>query len=137
MSDVLKETPPTPEHLNQPAQEKFKEIATMLVKAGRLKEFHIPALSVMADNFAQWEWACKEIERKNEVTPGSGYKQIYQTGAENLSVELSIKRDAEKALMQFFKQFGIDPKSEKDLNHVEKEDKEDFFTKFQKQKESN
>ena len=137
MSEVLKEIPQPPEHLSKDAQAKFTEIATMLVKAGRLKEFHIPALYVMADNFAQWDWACKEIERKNEASPGSGYKQIYHTGAENISVELTIKRDAEKALMQFFKQFGIDPKSEKDLKAEKPEDKESFFEKFQKYKESN
>ena len=46
---------------------------------------------------------------------GSGYVQEYKSGAKNISVELTVKRDAEKAIMQCFKQFGLDPKSEKEL----------------------
>jgi phage terminase small subunit len=87
-------------------------------------------------NLEQWEWALKQIQKKNRRKAGSGYIQTFNTGAANVSVEISLKRDAEKAIMQCIKQFGLDPKSEKELKQSVDPSQGDLFEGFKKLKES-
>ena len=116
-SEVLKKLPNPPAYLGAKAKAHYKKIGKILIAKEILKNIHIPALEILSENFAQWEWAVREIRTKNRDIPGSGYIQIFDSGATNISTEITVKRDAEKAIMQCFKQFGIDPKSEKELNH--------------------
>lgn len=115
-TDFLDKVPKPPIYLSDAAKVHYKEKAKILISYKKLKRLHLPALEILAENLSQWEWAVREIKRKNQVQDGSGYKQIFKSNAENISVELTIKRDAEKAIMTCFKQFGIDPKSEKELD---------------------
>lgn len=133
-TDILKEIPKPPAYLDSRAKSHFKKLAKTLISSDLLKRIHEPALAVMAENFSQWEWAIREIRRKNKYKEGSGYRQKYNSGAENISVELTIKRDAEKAIMQCFKQFGLDPRSEKDLKAVSDPAQTDLFAEFNKLK---
>lgn len=133
-TDVLKEMPKPGNYLDTKAKSHFKRIAKILISSDSLKLVHVPALEVMAENFSQWEWAVREIRKKNNKNVGSGYRQKYNSGAENISVELTIKRDAEKAIMQCFKQFGLDPKSEKELKKQIDPDQGDLFEGFKKRK---
>ena len=130
----LKEIPKPGNYLDSKSKSHFKRIAKILISANSLKSVHVPALEVMAENFSQWEWAVREIRKKNKEKTGSGYKQKYTSGAENISVELTIKRDAEKAIMQCFKQFGLDPKSEKELKQEVNPDQGDLFEGFKNRK---
>jgi phage terminase small subunit len=57
--------------------------------------------------------------------------------AQNISVEITLKRDAEKAIMQCFKQFGLDPKSEKELIGITDSAQGDLFTGFRQMKKTN
>ena len=114
-SDIIKVLPSPPPYLGKSAKNHFKRIGRILIAANNLKRIHLPALEVMAVNLEQWEWAIREIRSKNNDMPGLGYIQRFSTGAKNISVEVTLKRDAEKAIMQCFKQFGLDPKSEKEL----------------------
>ena len=114
-SDYLSQVPNPPEYLSEKAKKHFEALAKRLIGAKVLKRIHITSLSVLAENMCQWEWAVAEIASKNNKKQGSGYVQEYKSGAKNISVELTVKRDAEKAIMQCFKQFGLDPKSEKEL----------------------
>ena len=114
-TDLVLGVPKPPVYLDDCAKVHFKRFAKILINSSQLKKIHLPALELMAENFAQWEWAVREIKIKNKEKSGSGYKQVFKSKAENISVELTIKRDAEKAIMQCFKQFGIDPRSEKEL----------------------
>ena len=75
--------------------------------------------------------------KKNKEKLGSGYIQKFNSGAENISVYLTIKRDAEKAIMQCFKQFGLDPKSEKELKREINPDQGDLFEGFKLPKNNN
>ena len=129
-TDLIKVNPKAPTYLENRAKRHFERIAKLLIASEQLKRIHLPALEIFAENFSQWEWAVREIRRKNKKKPGSGYKQIYKSNAENISVELTIKRDAEKAIMQCFKQFGIDPRSEKELK-VDNSGQLDMFNQLQ------
>lgn len=133
-TEVLKEIPKPPAYLDSRAKSHFKKLAKTLISSDLLKRIHEPALAVMAENFSQWEWAIREIRRKNKEKEGSGYRQKYSSGAQNISVELTIKRDAEKAIMQCFKQFGLDPRSEKDLKAVDNSGQTNLFEEFNKLK---
>jgi phage terminase small subunit len=93
----------------------YKKIGEVLITAKVLKRIHLPTLEMLATNCAQWEWAVKEINRKNKNKNGSGYIQVYQSKATNISTELVLKRDAEKAMRENISAFGMDPQSEKKL----------------------
>ncbi|WP_121665260.1 P27 family phage terminase small subunit [Mesonia aquimarina] len=133
-TELVKEIPKPGTYLDSKAKSHFKRIAKILISANSLKRVHVPALEVMAENFSQWEWAVREIRKKNKEEMGTGYKQLYKSGAENISVELTIKRDAEKAIMQCFKQFGLDPKSEKELKQEIDPGQGDLFEGFKNRK---
>lgn len=133
-SELIKIIPKPPSYLDSSAKKHFKNFAKILISSESLKRIHIPALEIMAENFSQWEWSVREIRAKNKELKGSGYRQKYNSGAQNISVELTIKRDAEKAIMQCFKQFGIDPKSEKELKNAVDPNQGDLFKEFGKLK---
>ncbi|WP_106791679.1 P27 family phage terminase small subunit [Aquimarina sp. Aq78] len=136
-SEFLKQLPSAPTFLGTKAKAHFKKFGEILISGNQLKRIHIPALAVLAENFEQWEWAIREIRNKNKKRHGSGYIQRFSTGAKNISVEVTLKRDAEKAIMQCFKQFGLDPKSEKELKAAVDPDQGDLFNGFSKRKLSN
>ena len=133
-TDLLCEVPAPPSFLGAGAKKHFKEVGKRLITAKILKAIHITALAVFAENLEQWEWAIKEIRAKNRKEKGSGYIQKFSTGAKNISVEITLKRDAEKAMMQCFKQFGIDPKSEKELKGIIDPEQGDLFEGFKNKK---
>jgi P27 family predicted phage terminase small subunit len=135
-TDLIKELPSAPAYLGTKAKAHFKKFGKILISNGQLKTIHIAALEVLAENFEQWEWAVREIRAKNKKETGSGYIQKYNSGAKNISVELTIKRDAEKAIMQCFKQFGLDPKSEKELKLTVDPNQGDLFNDFANRKQS-
>jgi hypothetical protein len=64
---------------------------------------------------AQFQFAVSEIRRKNRDKIGSGYIQKFNSGAENISVEVTLKKSAVDDLLKCFKIFGLDPKSDKEL----------------------
>ncbi|MDH7444662.1 P27 family phage terminase small subunit [Aquimarina sp. 2201CG14-23] len=136
-TDLMDEIPTPPTYLGTKAKSHFKNFGKILIGNKQLKRIHLPALAVMSENFEQWEWAVKEIRSKNKKKHGSGYIQKFATGAKNISVEVTLKRDAEKAIMQCFKQFGLDPKSEKELKGAMDPDQGDLFTGFNNRKTSN
>lgn len=93
----------------------YKKLGQVLIGASVLKRIHLPTLEMLATNCAQWEFAVKEMNRKNKVSSGTGYIQTYQSKATNISTELVLKRDAEKAMRENIAAFGMDPQSEKKL----------------------
>ena len=93
----------------------YKKLGKVLITAQVLKRIHLPTLEMLSTNCAQWEFAVKEINRKNKEKPGTGYVQVYQSKATNISTELVLKRDAEKAMRDNIAAFGMDPQSEKKL----------------------
>lgn len=93
----------------------YKKIGQVLITAKVLKRIHLPTLEMLATNCAQWEFAVKEMNRKNKESAGTGYIQTYQSKATNISTELVLKRDAEKAMRENIAAFGMDPQSEKKL----------------------
>lgn len=134
-TDYLKKLPAPPTYFGTKAKAHYKKFGSVLIAGEQLKRIHLPALEVLAENFEQWEWAVREIRSKNKKEHGSGYIQKFNTGAKNISVEVTLKRDAEKAMMQCFKQFGLDPKSEKELKGAIDPGQGDLFNGFNNRKQ--
>ncbi|QLE02898.1 P27 family phage terminase small subunit [Galbibacter sp. BG1] len=133
-SDYLKKLPSPPTYFGSKAKAHYKRFGSILISGNQLKRIHLPALEVLAENYEQWEWAIREIRTKNKNTHGSGYIQKFSSGAKNISVEVTLKRDAEKAIMQCFKQFGLDPRSEKELKGSMDPSQGDLFEGFNQRK---
>lgn len=135
-SDYIKKLPVPEKTLGIRAKYHYNRIGKILIASQKLKRIHLMALEVMAVEFEQWEWAVLEIKSRNKKNHGSGYKQTFATGASNISVEVSLKRDAVKTIMQCIKQFGLDPKSEKELVGAVDPNQGDLWQGFQNQKSS-
>jgi len=133
---LLTKIPKPPTYLSNSGKKHYKKMALKLIKLKRLKEVFLNALEIYAEAMATWEWAARERKEKNKEEPGSGYIQTYRTGATNLSTELILMRDSEKTLFKCFKQFGIDPRSEKELNSTVDPNQGDLFAEFGKLKKS-
>lgn len=130
--ETLSEVPKAPTFLSAAAKKHFKDFGEKLIKLDRLKASHEPLLAVTADAYAQFDWACREINDLNKKEHGRGYIQRFASGARNLSPEVTLRDAAIKTLMQCFKQFGLDPKSEKDLKAVVPDGQTNLFEAFEK-----
>lgn len=131
-SDTLQEVPKPPVYLNDRAKEHYKKMGSVLAKTGRLKEMYLPALEVYAEAMDQWEYAVRQIREMNREVSGSGYVQTYSTGAKNITTELVIRDRAISILWDCFKQFGLDPKSDKALKDTTDPNQLDIFKQMQK-----
>lgn len=117
-TDLLTKLPKPDGFLDAAAKRYYQKIGKVLITAGVLKSIHLVTLQMLATNCAQWEFAVKEINQKNKVNSGTGYIQTYLSKATNISTELVLKRDAEKAMRDNLAAFGMDPQSEKKLKAV-------------------
>ncbi|RZJ33740.1 MAG: P27 family phage terminase small subunit [Flavobacterium sp.] len=116
--DTLAKLPKAPAYLSPEAVIHYKRMGRYLIKVDRLKETYLAALEIYANAAAQYQWASEEINRKNGQKPGSGFMQVFASQATNISTEITLRNNAEKILFQCFKQFGLDPKSDKELKGV-------------------
>lgn len=130
--DTLSEVPKPPVYLNDQAKEHYKKMGTVLARQGRLKEIYLPALEVYSEAMAQWEFANREIRRKNHEVEGSGYVQTYTTGASNITTEMVLRNKAVDMLWDCFKQFGLDPKSDKALKDTVDPNQTSLFEELKK-----
>jgi len=113
---LVKKIPDSPKMLSTVGRRYWKSLSATLIDAKVLKKAHLPALEILADQYAQYEEAALEIKLQNKEKRMSGYVQTFTSGAQNVSVYVTLKKDAAKTILQILKQFGMDPKSEKDLN---------------------
>lgn len=116
-SDVLSQVPKAPVYLDAASKRHWKVLSRILIGAEILKTMHLPTLEILATAAGQREYAIRAINKKNRRSPGSGFIQTFKSGANNISAEVTLKEKAEKTMLQCIKQFGLDPKSEKELNH--------------------
>jgi phage terminase small subunit len=121
-------------YLTDEAKKHFIFMGNILAKNDRLKETFINALEIYAEAMAQFEFALRGIKLKNKRNLGDGYIQTFKTGAQNISVELTLKNDAADTLFKCFKIFGLDPKSEKELKATTDPGQIDLFAEFYKTK---
>lgn len=115
-NQLIKKVPACPVYLSADAKGHWKKAAQALIDAEVLKPIHLVGLGVLCTELAQFQFANRAIAAANRKEKGSGYIQSFKTGAKNISVEVTLKNAAIKNIMQCLKQFGLDPKSEKDLN---------------------
>jgi phage terminase small subunit len=132
--ETLSRVPAAPVYLTDQAKVHYKFMGNVLAKNDRLKQTYLNALEIYAEAMAQFEFALREIKRKNKLQFGDGYIQTYKTGAQNISVELSVKNNAESTLFKCFSIFGLDPKSEKDLKDVSNPNQTSLFDELMKAK---
>lgn len=112
-NSVLTKVPKAPVYLCSDSKKYFERNAKILIDAKILKKRHLEALAILADNLAQKEWAIREIRRKNREKMGKGFIQKFTSGAQNISVEITLRNTAEKRILECLSLFGMDPKSEK------------------------
>jgi phage terminase small subunit len=125
--DTLTELPKPESHLNAGQKKCYLAMGGLLIKAERLKAHHLPLLEAFAVFNDQWQVACKEISRLNKIEPLKGFIQKFSTGARNISPEVTLRDNAFDGMLKCSKQFGLDPKSEKDLKAAEETGQLDLF----------
>lgn len=130
--DTLLVCPKPPMYLTDEAKKYYKNMGNILAKYDRLKDTYLNALEIYAEAMAQFQFAVSEIKAKNKTDYGTGYRQTFKTGAQNISVELTLKNNAEDTLLKCFKIFGLDPKSEKELKEPTDSNQTDLFADFLK-----
>ena len=113
--DTLSEVPKAPVYLTDEAKNHYSKMGNVLAKNDLLKEKFLPVLEVFAEAMAQFEFSLREIKKANKKEYGSGYYQKFKSGATNISVFITLKNNAIDDILKCCKQFGLDPKSEKDL----------------------
>lgn len=113
--DTLIQVPTPPKYLTDSAKKHWKFMGNVLAKNDRMKETYLNALEIYAEAMAQFQFANEAIKQKNKENYGTGYIQKFASGASNISTELSLRNNASDILFKCFKQFGLDPKSDKDL----------------------
>lgn len=133
-TDNLKILPTPPAYLSSLAKKHYKIMAGYLIKLNRLKEIFLPALEIYSEAMAQFEFASKQIKKKNSEDLGVGYIQKFRSGATNISTEVILKNNAESTLLKCFKQFGLEPKSDKELNGLIDPNQGDLFENFSNKK---
>ena len=127
----LTELPKPPAYLTDSAKKHYKKISKILKANDKLKETFLGAIEIYSEAMSEFEFALREIRKKNKVELGTGYIQQYTTGATNITTEMVIKKNAEQTLFKCFKQFGLDPLSEKAL--IQTDDSQlDLFGEFKK-----
>lgn len=114
-NSTLVKLPPPPRYFCPTSKASYKKIGEALIKADRLKEHHLVTLEILAQNHAQFQYAIKAINAANRKKAMSGFIQKFTTGATNVSPEVTLKEKAEKQIFICLKRFGLDPKSEKEL----------------------
>ena len=132
--DTLLKAPKPPMYLTDEAKKHYLFMGNILAKNERLKETYLNALEIYAEAMAQFEFSLREIKRKNKENFGSGYIQTFKTGAKNISVELTVKNNAEDTLIKCFKLFGLDPKSDKDLKDISNPNQTSLFEELMRSK---
>jgi P27 family predicted phage terminase small subunit len=125
--DTLMKVPPAPKHLNGEEKKAYKLMGDLLAKAERLKAHHLQILEGFAVFYVQWQYACREISFLNDVEMGKGFIQKFSTGARNISPEVTLRDNAFDGMLKCSKQFGLDPKSEKDIKAAEDTGQLDLF----------
>ena len=125
--DTLMQLPTAGKHLNSDEKKAYKFMGELLIKVDRLKAHHLPLLESFAVYHAQWKYACNEINQLNRLEPGKGFIQRFATGARNISPEVTLRDNAFDGMLKCSKQFGLDPKSEKDIKAAEDSGQLDLF----------
>lgn len=135
--DTLTEIGKLPRHLCDDGKKAYKDMGELLIKADRLKAYMLPALEVFAAAYAQWVFACKEINRLNKEKHGRGYIQRFAGGARNISPEITCRDKASADMLRCSKQFGLDPRSEKELKAAVDSGQTNLFDELNKALNSN
>lgn len=105
------------------AKKLYKHFAGMLIKTGRLSEMDLPNIVQLAQAWDKWLWAEEAMNNLNSEKMGSGFKQVFKSGASNITTEFSIAKEAQNQILTISKLFGLSMKDRYGmLAFFEKED---------------
>ncbi len=113
---LIKKLPKAPEYFDKNTKSNYLRIGQILISSQILKEKHLLTLVILAVEFSQFQYAITAINKENKKKIGSGFIQVFSTGAKNISAEVTLKQQAEKQIFVCLRRFGLDPKSEKELD---------------------
>lgn len=85
----------------------YRFLGNLLIKSNRFTELDIPILYLLASNFSRWQWAYLEIAAKNNIKEGSGYIQVFDSGASQITPEYSLLQRSEKKILELSAKFGM------------------------------
>lgn len=121
-----------PKHmkLNGPAKKIYESLVERIADQVELKEFHSEMLAMIATEIESWVWANQEIKKKNRKHAGSGYVQVFRTGATNITTEMVVRNTALKNFESLSKKFGLTTKDYKELGANDNPMQLELFTQL-------
>jgi phage terminase small subunit len=85
----------------------YRDIGKKLLEMRGMREFDSYALLMLATALDQYVYATREINRRENQEPGTGYIQTFLTGASNVSVEVTLRDRAFKQIIELASKFGL------------------------------
>lgn len=94
-------------NLTARAKRFYKQIGSRLINTGHLKDLDLTLIEILAISLDTYYWATEAIASKNNEEMGSGYVQVFKTGASNITPELVVQKEAFAKIMQLSRSFGL------------------------------
>ena len=93
--------------MNDRAQKIYFALCEKLLPTKKLTEVDLPNVVQLANAWDKYIWAEQAMMEKNQVAMGSGYVQVFKTGATNITTEMSISEKAQDQIIKLSKMFGF------------------------------
>lgn len=120
--DLITEIPKPALWLEPKAKKYFTNICDLLIRKHLLNEANVPLVLIMAQEFATYERATKELKRGGMIQTISTKNGDY----EQASPWLAIRNQAQKNYRDIAGMFGLDPLSSQKIGPVGKGEKDPF-----------
>ena len=133
-SDLLTTLPKPPKKFDRLQRAYWNEAGKILIENNTLKKIHVFTLEMLAIGLAMQDWAVTSINKKNAQLYGSGYVQVFNSGATNKTTEMVVLKDAMQIIDSNIKAFGMDPQSEKKLRNFTDPNQVSLLDSFMEQK---
>ena len=117
---LISEVPKAEVWLDTKAKKYFKNICELLIRKQLLNEANVPLVLIMAQEFATYESACRELKNTSDYVTSSN------SGAKHQSPWVSIRNNARKNYHDIASLFGLDPISSLKFPSSKKEDADPF-----------
>ncbi|MEN8822304.1 MAG: P27 family phage terminase small subunit [Abyssibacter sp.] len=101
-----------PPHLRREARKHYRLIGEELLRYGLVSKLDFGLLSMLAVNWAKWQWAQKRVDDLNaedEEHGEAGYVATTPNGYKVISVYEQLARTAESSYHKLSAEFGLSP----------------------------
>ena len=117
--DLVTAVPDPEVWMQQKAKPYFKKLCQMLIDKQILDQANVPLVAFMADCWATYEKACREIKKEGEIMElKGGYKQA--------SPWMAIKNQAARDYRDVASLFGLDPISSQKIGQPVRSEGDEF-----------